>query len=217
MRRLVALQELAGPVVLVVVAALLGTLVSISTAELLHRHAREGGDRRRALRLHRQLGRALVRAHQLRRARRLDGRRAVGPGRREAGDHAEPRALPACTGRRATSRRSLLAAVVGGVCALVVGAPADAALRPRRGHRDVRGARDHAQPAAVRGEDRAGAEHVLVGARDDRPAPGGDRRARSSSWSRSPTRAAASGACCARRARTTPPRAPSARRSTASG
>ena len=94
---------------------------------------------------------------------------------------------------------------------------ADAALGARRRHRDVRRARDHAQPAALRGEDRPGPEHVLVGARDDRPAPGRARRARSRSSSPSSTRAAASAACCARRARTPRPRARSARRSTASG
>ena len=70
--------------------------------------------------------------------------------------------------RSATSPRSLLAALVGGVCALARRAAADAALRARGRHRDVRGAGDHAQPAALRGEDRAGPEHVLVGAGDDR-------------------------------------------------
>ena len=97
----------------------------------------------------------VVRAHQLRRAS------APGP--------------PACSRCRSAEKPAImpnlahflrhrtvgnvpslvLAAVVGGVFALVVGAAADAALRARRGHRDVRRARDHAQPAALRGEDRA--------------------------------------------------------------
>ena len=214
-------RRLAGaasaPVVLVVVAALLGTARLALDADVLHRHAREGRDRRRALRVHRQLGRALVRAHQLRRDRRVDGRRALGAGGREAGDHAEPRALPARPTRSATCRRSLLAAVVGGVCALLVGTAADAALGPRSRHRDVRRARDHAQRAAVRGADRPGPEHVLVGAGDDRPAPGGDRRARRGRR-RLRLRAEPLRAPAARDARGSPrPRVPSASRSTASG
>ena len=62
-------------------------------------------------------------------------------------------ALAAAVGRRVRARRR---------------AAADAALGPRRRHRDVRRARDHAQRAALLREDRPGPEHVLVGARDDR-------------------------------------------------
>ena len=52
----------------------------------------------------------------------------------------------------------------------------DAPIRPRSRHCDVRRPRDHAQRAAVLREDRAGTEHVLLRPRDDRPAPGVDRR-----------------------------------------
>ena len=65
-----------------------------------------------------------------------------------------------------------LAALAGGVFALVVGLAADAALRARRRHRDVRRARDHAQRPPLLREDRPGTEHVLVGARDDGPLAG---------------------------------------------
>ena len=47
--------------------------------DLLRQRARVGDDRRRALRLRRQLRRRLVRPHQLRRRRRLGGRRALRP------------------------------------------------------------------------------------------------------------------------------------------
>ena len=53
--------------------------------------------------------------------------------------------------------------------------PADAALRARRRHRDVCRARDHAQPPHLRGAHRPGTERVFLRARDDRPPPGGDR------------------------------------------
>ena len=43
---------------------------------------------------------------------------------------------------------------------------------PRRRHRDVRRARDHAQRAPLLREDRPRPEHVLVGARDDRALAG---------------------------------------------
>ena len=72
----------------------------------------------------------------------------------------------------------VLAAVVGGVFALLVGMPADAALRTGGRHRHVRRARDHAQPPALRGADRPWPERVLVGSRDDRAAPGRARCAR---------------------------------------
>ena len=69
----------------------------------------------------------------------------------------------------------VLAALVGGIAAGRRRVAVDAAVGPRRRHRDVRGARDHAQPPALLREDRARLEHVLVRARDDRHLAGGDR------------------------------------------
>ena len=123
MRRLVELQQLLAPAVLVIAAALARHARLELDADVLHRRARQGRDRRRALRLHRQLRRALVRPHQLRRARRLDGRRALGAAQREAGDHAEPRALSSRDRTTGNLTSLVLAALVGGVCAFVVGVP----------------------------------------------------------------------------------------------
>ena len=143
---------------------------------LLRQRARRRHDRRRSLRVRRELRRALVRSHQLRRRRRVGGRRPLRPRRREA-----RRSCPACSRssaitRSATSRRSCVAA--GGRRRLRAPrrSAADAALRPRGRYRDVRRARDHPQRPAVLREDRARLEHVLVGPRDDRSAAGGDRR-----------------------------------------
>ena len=91
--------------------------------DLRDQRARERRDRRRALRLHRQLGRALVRSHQLRRRRRVGRRRALDARAGKARDHAAPlRAFFAIT-RSATSASLALAAAVGAAYALVVGLP----------------------------------------------------------------------------------------------
>ena len=84
--------------------------------------------------------------------------------------------------------------------------PADAAVRARRRDRDVRRARDHAQPAARVDEDRARRDDALARARDDGRAA--RRRSVRSSLSPSPSSisAAGSGGCCAPRARTRRPR-----------
>ena len=71
-------------------------------------------------------------------------------------DHGRKRAVAPDRGRRGRGLRAAR------------GPAADAPLGPRRRHRDVRRARDHEQPPSLLREDRAGAEHVLVGARDDR-------------------------------------------------
>ena len=140
--------QLAAPAALVVAAALARHARLAVERGLLHRLARQGVDRRRALRLHRQLRRPFVRPRQLRRARRLGRRRALRAGRREARDHAEPRRLPprphgrqrAVARARGARRRRLRARRRP---------RADAALGPRRRHRDVRRARDHAQRASA--------------------------------------------------------------------
>ena len=62
-----------------------------------------------------------------------------------------------------------------------------------------------------------GATTLVARPRDDRPAPGGDRRGRRDRRSPSPTSAAASGASCVRRARTPPRRRRSGSTSTGSG
>ena len=100
---------------------------------------------------------------------------------------------------------------------LLVGLAAHAAVGPRGGHRDVRRARDHEQPPPLLREDRAGPEHVLVRAGDDRPRCRRRSAPCSSSSRRSRTSGAGSGGSSARRARTRPRRARSASRSTASG
>ena len=125
---------------------ILGAFVSTARRDLLHQRPRRRLDRRRALRLRRQLRRALVRPHQLRRGRRVDvpacSRVPV-----EEKPATMPDALRASSGITTVGNvpSLLLAALVGGVFALVVGVAADAALRPRGRHRDVRGARDHEQ------------------------------------------------------------------------
>ena len=91
--------------------------------DLLHQRARRGRDRRRALRLRRELGRALVRPHQLRRRRRLGGRRPLRPRRREAGDHAQTCSRSCATTRSGTSPRSLIAAASAAPTRSLVGLP----------------------------------------------------------------------------------------------
>ena len=88
------LVQLGGPAALVVAAALLGSVVVGLDRGLLHQCARRRLDRRRDLRLRRELGRAVVRPHQLRRGRRLGGGRALRARGREAGDHAVPVPVP---------------------------------------------------------------------------------------------------------------------------
>ena len=65
----------------------------------------------------------------------------------------------------------VIAALVGGVFALLVGLPL-APVRARGRDRDLRGPRDHEQHPPLLREGRAGTEHVLVRSRDDRPPPG---------------------------------------------
>ena len=184
--------------------------------DLRDQRARECRDRRRALRLHRQLRRPLVRTHQLRRRRCVGRRRALDAGGGEARDHAEPREPPP----RPHRRQRLVARARGRRrrCLRARRGPAaDAPLRARRRDRDVRRARDHPQRPPLLGEDRAGAEHVLSRSRDDRTAASLGRSRRSPSSLRSPTSAAGSAGSSARRARTRPRLARSACPSTASG
>ena len=79
---------------------------------------------------------------------------------------------------REPRRRSCSPRAVAGVCALVVGAAADAPLGPRGGHRDLRACSRSRTTCCATGADRPGAERVLLGARDDGAAAGGARRAR---------------------------------------
>ena len=145
--------------------------------DLLHQRARRGRDGGGALRLRGQLGRALLRPRELRRRRRLGGGRALGAGGGEARDDAVSLRLPRrddgrqrpVAPRRGRDRVRLRAAR---------GPPADAPLRARSGHRDLRRPRDHEQRPPLLREDRAGAEHVLVGARDHRSRAGRRRCAR---------------------------------------
>ena len=111
-----------------------------------------------------------------------------------------------------------LAAAVGGVFALLVGLPLMRLSGLAAGHRDVRRARDHAQPAA-RVDRRSGPAR-----RRSRSCPettgraaGDARRAARRRRARSPTSAARSAGWCARRARIPPPRRRSGSASTASG
>ena len=108
---------------LVVAAALVGTLVSQSSEGYFVDALVKVVDRRRALRLHRQLGRALVRARQLRRGRRVDR-----PACSSVPVSEKPAIMPNLAGflrdRTVGTVPSLaLAALVGGVFALVVGLP----------------------------------------------------------------------------------------------
>ena len=86
-RRLI---QIVGPAGLVVVAALLGSVASNSTEIYFINALVAVDDRGLDLRVRRQLGRRLVRSHQLRRRRCLDRRSPLGPRLREAGDHAVP-------------------------------------------------------------------------------------------------------------------------------
>ena len=131
--------------------------------------ARRRRDRRRALRLRRQLGRALVRPHQLRRRRRVPGRRPDGAAESKPG--VLPDLFPLLRDHDVGNVPSLaLAAAVGGVFALARRDAADAPVGARGRHRDVRRARDHAQRAPLLDEDRPGRDGALARARDDRPA-----------------------------------------------
>ena len=94
---------------------------------------------------------------------------------------------------------------------------AHAAVRARRGHRDVRGARDHQQHPSLLREDRPRPQHLLVGAGDDGRPAGHDRRgSRHRPRVRVPAQPARAGSFV-RRARIRPRRARSASPSTASG
>ena len=68
----------------------------------------------------------------------------------------------------------LLATGVGMVYALVVGVPLDAPVRPGRGHRHLRRARDHLQHPQVLGPHRTGRDDAEPDPGDDR-LPAGDR------------------------------------------
>ena len=112
---------------------------------LLPERARVGRDRRRDLRLRRQLGRALVRPDQLRRGRRVRRRCDDGAARVEEG-RADARSSRSCaTTRSATCPRSCSRLLLGGLFAFVVGLPLMRLTRARGRDRDVRRARDHAQ------------------------------------------------------------------------
>ena len=179
MRRL-RLEELLGPVALVVAAALLGTLVSISTQTYFIDTLVKVSI---VVALYVFIGNSGVLS--------FGHISFVALGAWTAGvlsvpTSEKPAIMPNLAHflvhRHTDNVTSLaVAAVVGGIAAFVVGHPADAALRPRRRHRDVRGARDHAQPPHLRGAHRPGAERVLVRPRDDRAPPGGDRGASSAS------------------------------------
>ena len=96
---------------------------------------------------------------------------------REAGDHAEPRPLPRATTPIGNVPSLLVAGGVGGLYALLVGLPLMRLSGLAAGIATFARARDHPQRAPLLREDRARIEHVLVGARDDRPAAGHARRA----------------------------------------
>ena len=164
-----------------------GVVLRALDRDLLHQRARRGRDRRRALRLRRQLGRALVRAHQLRRGRRLDGGRAVGAGRGKACDDALALRLP----RRHDGRQRAVAAPRRARRRRVRARrrpAAHAALWPRSGNRDLRRARDHARTSSATTRRSARAQRLLVGAGDDGHAAGGDRCHRRDRRSPSSTR-----------------------------
>ena len=123
MRRALSLLEVVPPIALVLVAALIGTLVSTSTetyvitalvnvAIVVALYVFIGNS-----------GRGLVRAHQLRRRRRVGCRRPVDARRGEAGDHAEPRGLPRRHAASGNVESLLIAAAVGAAYALIVGLP----------------------------------------------------------------------------------------------
>ena len=155
----------------------LGTLRLDRDRDLLPERARLGRDRRRDLRLRRQLRRALVRPHQLRRRRRLGGRRALGAGRPRSRRSCRTSSRSSATTRSGTSRRCSLAAAVGGLYALLVGLPLMRLSGLAAGIATFGVLEITHNLLRVLREDRPGLEHLLVGARDDRPAAGDGRRA----------------------------------------
>ena len=90
--------------------ALVGAVGLADDRDLLHQRAHLGLDRRRDLRVRRQLGRALVRAHQLLRGRRVGGRRALGARARRSPRRCRTSSTSSARRRSGTSRRSLIAA-----------------------------------------------------------------------------------------------------------
>ena len=146
-------------------------------ADLLHQRARLGRHRRRPLRLRRELGRALVRPHQLRRRRRLGGRGAGGAERGEAGDDAEPRPASSAITTVGNVPSLLIAAAVGGVFALFAGSPLMRLSGLAAGIATF--AVLEITNNLLRYTDKVGPgpERLLLRPRDDRPAAGDGRRA----------------------------------------
>ena len=153
------------------------SFVSHDERDLLPDRARLGRDRRRDLRLRRQLRRALVRADQLLRGRRLGRGRDDRPARgREAGDDARPLPTSCATTTVGNVPSLVLAAAVGGVFAFLVGLPLMRLSGSRGRDRDVRRARDHAQPPALLDEDRARRNTLSLVPETTGPAAGDARR-----------------------------------------
>ena len=115
-------SQLLGPALLVVAVGLVAATASPRERDLVPERARLRRDRRRAVRVRRQLGRALVRPDQLRRRRRVRRRRDDGPAR------VEESVLPSSSRSCATTRRERAVArcsppLAGGIFAFVVGMP----------------------------------------------------------------------------------------------
>ena len=117
---------------------------------------RHGRDRDRPLRVRRQLRRPVVRAHQLRRRRRVRGGAHLAPGGAEA-VRGQPGSLS--VDRRSAGRECSYARHRRGrrrAVRVPRRHPAHASLGAGRRHRHVRRARDHPQRAAELGSDRPG-------------------------------------------------------------
>ena len=118
------------------------------------------------------------------------------PSEEKPAHDAGPRPASSATRRSGTSPRSRIAAAVGGVFALARGPRADAPLGPRCGDRDVRRARDHEQHPPLQDKIGPGLNVFSSVPGDDRPAAGDGRRAARDRrvafvYQRSPVRAAA--------------------------
>ena len=183
---------------------------------LLHRHARQG--RRSSSRSTcSSATRACSRSGTSASSRSARGRRASSP-------CPTPRSPRSCRTSRTSCARTtvgnvpslVLAALAGGLFALVVGLPLMRLSGLAAGIATFGVLEITHNVLQLLREDRPGPEHVLLGAADDR-ALSRRRSARSSrSSSHSSTSGAGSGGCCARRGRMRPPRRPSASPSIAS-
>ena len=193
--------QLLVPCALVAVVGALGAgNASLGERDLLAERAGLGRDRRRDLRLRRQLGCVVVRPHQLRRRRRVS-RPAVltAAAGAKAGRTRHPSTRCSATTRLSGVPTSLLlAAAVGGVFALLVGLPLMRLSGLAAGIATFAVLEYHATTSSAQWNaigPALGDAHG--GARDDRAAAG-RRSARSSrSPQRSPTSAAGSAACSA--------------------